>query len=595
MKVPGLDEGSIRQHANAESFQRGQDYYRNGTVLSLVQRDDVLQAEVEGSQYDPYRVRVVFDQGGITETTCTCPYTWGGWCKHIVAVLLACLHAAEEIEVRPALDELLAGLDGEQLRGLVLDLATHSPGLANELEDRIALLCTALDDVKGTETTAPSPRRTTVDPKPIRRRVSGILHSLDRMRPSEAYWQVDSVVSQVGQVLDQAQSFVGAGDGENALVYLEAITDEYVEGWLYLDDSDGYAGGFFGTLGETWTRAALVAELSSEERKRWADKLTRWQSAIGDYGVDDVFDAAQAAFLQGWDYPPLRRVLQGEITQRGAWEVVPPWYADDLAAARLDILEQQERYQEFLYLAEAEGQMARYVLMLARLGRVPEAVDEGMRHLYDPSQLLELAKTLREQGALTEALRIAEHGLSHDGYKAPLANWLCDLALGQDKSDLALRAAEVACRADPGLDIYLRVQQLAGDRWPQIQESLLAYMRKEARGFSGGHIDILLYENCWDDAIAAVERNASYELLERVMDAVVEHRPEWVIQAARREAERIIEAGKSKYYHHAVEWLDRAQAAYRSAGREPEWQAYLSEIRELHGRKYKLMGMLKGV
>ena len=95
------------------------------------------------------------------------------------------------------------------------------------------------------------------------------------------------------------------------------------------------------------------------------------------------------------------------------------------------------------------------------------------------------------------------------------------------------------------------------------------------------------------DAIAAVEKGASYGLIERVMDAVIEHRPDWVIKAARRQAERIIDPGKAQHYHHAVNWLDKARAAYRAAGREGEWQAYLGEIRTCHGRKYKLMGMLE--
>ena len=60
-----------------------------------------------------------------------------------------------------------------------------------------------------------------------------------------------------------------------------------------------------------------------------------------------------------------------------------------------------------------------------------------------------------------------------------------------------------------------------------------------------------------------------------VMDAVIEHRPAWVIEAARRQAERIIESGQSKYYHHAVSWLVRARAAYQAAGRDADWQAYL--------------------
>jgi uncharacterized Zn finger protein len=107
-------------------------------------------------------------------------------------------------------------------------------------------------------------------------------------------------------------------------------------------------------------------------------------------------------------------------------------------------------------------------------------------------------------------------------------------------------------------------------------------------------VDIFLREGLLDDAIAAVEKGGSYILIERVMDAVIEHRPDWVIKVARRQAERIIEPGTSKYYHHAVDWLVKARAAYRAAGRQAEWRAYLAEIRTRHGRKYKLMGMLEG-
>ena len=594
MNIPGLSESAIRQQVTAESFRRGQDYYRRGAVLSLVRRGDVLRAEVEGSQYEPYRVRVAFDQGGITEVTCSCPYDWGGWCKHVVAVLLACLRDPKEIEERPALDELLADLDRGQLQDLVLDLAAHDPDLADEIEGRVTMLRSAVDDTEDRGTGAHAPRRTTVDPQPIRRQVSVILHSLDRMRPSEAYWQVGSVVNQVGQVLDQARAFIEAGDGRNALIYLEAITGEYVEGWLCLDDSDGYAGEFFGTLGEAWTEAALVADLSPAERKQWADKLTRWQAEIDDYGIDAAFDAAQAAFLQGWDYPPLQRVLQGEITNRGAWEDDAPWYADDLAVARLKVLDRQGRHQEYLHLAQAEGQIESYVLMLARLGQVREAANEGLQYLYEPDQFLALAVALREAGELAEALRVAEHGLTLDGAKERLATWLCDLALGIGESELALRAAVVAFRAAPSLEVYLRVQELAGERWTELREQLLAHLRRAIWIHTQAQVDVFLHEGLLDDAIAAVEKGGGYELIERVMDAVVAYRPDWVIQAARKQAERIMDAGQSKYYHHAVGWLEKARTAYRAAGREAEWQAYLREIRERHGRKYKLMGMLKG-
>ena len=47
------------------------------------------------------------------------------------------------------------------------------------------------------------------------------MHSLDRMRSSEAYWHVGSVVNEVGSIVDQAWSLIKAGDGRNALIVLE--------------------------------------------------------------------------------------------------------------------------------------------------------------------------------------------------------------------------------------------------------------------------------------------------------------------------------------------------------------------------------------
>ncbi|MCJ7552156.1 MAG: SWIM zinc finger family protein [Anaerolineae bacterium] len=313
MALPSLSEAAIRRHATPESLSRGENTYLGGAVVSLVQRGNVVQAGVQGSQYAPYRVQVTFDEGGVTDAICDCPYDWGGWCKHIVAVLLACRREPDLIEERPVLDELLASLDRDQLRDVLLRLAASDPYATDKIASQIELsqATPSKDDTNVSPKDAPQ-RRTQVDPKPIRRQVNDILHSLDRMRPSEAYWHVSSVVDQVRQLLCQAQDFIEAGDGRNALLLLEAITDEYVASWTCMDDSDGFARDFFSELGAAWTAAGLASDdLSSEERERWAQTLTCWQAEVSDYGIDDAFDAAQAAILQGWDYPPLQRAMQG--------------------------------------------------------------------------------------------------------------------------------------------------------------------------------------------------------------------------------------------------------------------------------------------
>jgi hypothetical protein len=320
------------------------------------------------------------------------------------------------------------------------------------------------------------------------------------MRPSEAYWQVGSVVAEVRQELGQAHRFLEDGDAANALAYLEALTEAYTKHWHYLDDSDGEVGSFFGELGLAWAEALLTADLSPRERQRWERKLDAWQQEIDEYGMEDAFVTAAEAARQGWDDPALQHILRGEgppsspetgrqpVTDskedagededewkdedEDDWEDENPWqarfaYADDLTRVRLRVLERQERFQEYLYLAEAEGQMGLVVAGLARLGRTEEAVQKGLAVLTTAADALQAARVLREQGAEEEALRIGEHGLTLPEHfifeKAELADWVYDLAVSRKQPERALRAAVAAFRARPGLDPYTRIQTLAGE------------------------------------------------------------------------------------------------------------------------------------
>jgi uncharacterized Zn finger protein len=84
-----VTEVVIRSLATAQSFERGENYYHSGAVLGLSKRGNTLLAHVEGSSYEPYEVTVELSEHGVIEAYCTCPYDWGGYCKHVVAALLA--------------------------------------------------------------------------------------------------------------------------------------------------------------------------------------------------------------------------------------------------------------------------------------------------------------------------------------------------------------------------------------------------------------------------------------------------------------------------------------------------------------------------
>jgi uncharacterized Zn finger protein len=594
MPNPSLTEATIRNLTTAESFRRGQEYLRAGAVLEVEQRDDLLLAEVEGSEYEPYQVLIRLDAGGVVDANCTCPYDWGGYCKHIVAVLLTCVQQPDRVTERTPIDSLLSGLDQEALVGLLTDLLATHPHLADWVEARIS----ARESAKQIESEAagrPRQRQTVLDPKPFQRQVRSILRGLGQMRPSEAYWATGGTVDGVREVMMQAQPFLEAGDGRNALVILEAVADEYVDTWYEFDDSDGELGALFAELGPMFAEALLSADLSPAERKSWAARLTDWQAEIDDYGIDEGFNAAIAAAELGWDYPPLRRAMAGQITELGAWDGEAPWYADELAVARLNILERQGRFEEYLNLAQAEGQTSLYITMLVKAGRVKEAVAYGLTHTTSSNEALALAQSLRTHDHIHDALRVAEHGLSLPGSIMALAHWLRDLASGLGENGLALKAARTAYATSPSLADYQAVQFLAGEDWPRIQPELLDRLAQTASAST--KVEIYLHEGMVEQAIRAVDgdRYSGYSTVEKVVDAAWQSHPDWVIRQCKAQAEPIMDEGKSRLYHHAVRWLGKARQAYLGAGRGDEWRTYLQGLISKHYRKYSLRPQLEAL
>ena len=579
--MPDFSEALIERYSSSESFRRGQGYYRQGAVASLVLRGQELRAEVAGSQFTPYGVRVVFDAAGIIDATCSCPYEWGGLCKHIVAALLAYSHEPESVRELPELEETLSGLEREELKDLVLKMAERFPSLGEAIEGEIAL------------SSSSEPRRVNVDA--IRQSLRASIRAQGYPEPYYDYWHSSGDLDEARRILDGAWDLIRADDAPGALRVLEAITEEYLEApdaldWEMMGDLGGELLDFFEEVGSALTEALLSVELTPEEREDYSAKLDVWLGELGDYTVGDTFGAAYLAIEQGWSYPPLVTVLKGEITDG---EFFDELFDHPLIIARLNVLEHRGRHEEYLRLSAAAGEDTRHANMLARLDRSDEAVEYASKYLRTPEEALTVAEALREQGDAEAALLVGERGLSLEGRKVRLAGWVRDLAEGHGRRGLALEAAIAAFHADPSLASYLRVRELAGEAWPEHRERLMDHLRQSTSYLPTGKVDVFLHENLVGDAIAAVEGDPFGDLVARVADAAIESHPDWVIETCRRRAEEIMNQGRSKVYDEAVDWLEKVQDSHLAAGREEEWLAYLEELIYHHQRKYKLRPMLE--
>ena len=133
--LPRITEAAIHAKVTESSYDRGVDYYHSGTVESATLRGSQLFAEVQGSEWDPYQVGITFLGSDFT-ASCTCPYDWGGYCKHVVATLLTAAdnNGSVPIAVKPPVADLLASLDADELRALVHLLVEAAPDLLDVVD-----------------------------------------------------------------------------------------------------------------------------------------------------------------------------------------------------------------------------------------------------------------------------------------------------------------------------------------------------------------------------------------------------------------------------------------------------------------------------
>ncbi len=595
--VPSLQEDVIRARALDRSYTRGRAYYENGDVFSVTWRDGRLTAKVQGSQSEPYLVQVDFEGNDITGAYCTCPYDWGGDCKHIVAALLFMLHKPEQVDCRPSLADLFTPLNREQLVTLLLELAEDVPEILEPLE-RIASRLSTRGTASPASSAQPQPP---VDLDLLRQQIRANVRAAVQTGHGDDWYDDEfydsDLEAALTPALERGQALLDAGQARSALVLLETAAQAWDDGIDSLDEYvveafEDFAEEFTYPLAELWSEALLSADLTPEERKDWAEKLEEYAESL--YGGVSLEMAATAA-QQGWDYPPLVAAMQGNITSKGAWEGEVPDYADSLAEIRLRILDQRGQHQEYLNLAQAEGQVMSYLHMLIRLNQIDKAVNEAMEMLTMPDDFLAVARKMAEHGFDEQALSLAKYALTLDETqgKGALAEWLRDQAQASGQMDLALQAAQCALDEHPNLENYRAIQKVTGKQWEQLRPAALDAV---ARGSSAeDKVAVYLYEKMYPQAMEIVDNTSWYYNITPVIEAVKTEYPEWAFEQCRKRAEGIMDAGRSKDYATAAEWLCLGRDILCAAEMQSAWESYLSHLLKIHHRKYALVPLLKNL
>jgi uncharacterized Zn finger protein len=613
---PLITEDLLRSLTSAQSFTRGQEYFRAGTIFNPTRQGQILTGECEGSTAPFYHLRVELDGGGIRTAYCSCPYEMGGYCKHLVAFLLTYLHKPETFTERKNVTDLLAHLDQAALINLIAKMVERTPDLYPWLETALPIPLGA-GTVPPSSTSPKPPRVTQVNEQAYRKRVKNILREGTRGGYDySGYGAINGVVEQLDEVLESAGQFLTAGDPEGALIILRVLLEEAADHYEQFEYDEGELAGFVDSLAMPLAEAVLSLDLTAETRQQITAWVTDALDELSDYDID--LDVALAALEQGWHLP------SSEIEarpQKGKMNLATPYEGEDeeedeeelwdeeedeeeesdydeitereLNEARLNVLERQNRVDEFLTLSQAVGEFRRYTLKLLALGRAEEAIRTAKADLTQAGDALAVAQALREANHLSDALTLGEHGLTLYGNKHALGVWLGPLEEAQARPEQAFVAYHAAFTESPTLEIYLNLKRLSGPHWPARQPQIMGILQSSIR--TDVLADVYLVEQDWDAAIALANKAGewNYTLIEKVADAVTPHRPDWVIQVSGKQAEGLIVKTQSKLYPHAARWLAKMKKAYTQAGRASEWQVYFDHLKTTYARRPALQGELR--
>ncbi len=625
-----LTEPEIRPYTDGGSFSNGKAYARDGYIYDTVLRENILHARSRGHSGGPYKVEATLapaDAPGnaIIDYECSCPR--GGFCKHVVAMLLVWVHHPETFiaVTDPAI--LLKDLTRDELATILTALLTQVP----ELERRVARLLPALRPAEGGATQA------TVDPDSIHRQVAELVSS--RYDYYNDWNDETDNDEELDELLELAHRYAEGGQWANAFVIYGALVKETIKAMQEYSDDESSLPLVIEAASDGLRRIlAAQATLAPAERLSATDRSalirTLYDAWISDQDYGNLSDIAPA--LAEAATPGERKQLEGWLRgdrRRDAWGG-KAFVRFILSLKERDGLSDDQILDEYRK-ADLYDELT---IKLIELGRVDEALSVANDFLPQAAQATQFAERLLNLGKkwVDPALAFIEGRLAKieeaqraaakqknpqrdpDDYQreqnhAYYLLWLEKQYSAHKRPDKALEIAQRRFELEPGERAYLSVQQaaqLAGQPkglWDETRPLLLADL--EAQDMWGALINIHLRENAPEAAraaLAALEHHlvehkpvswsapdyvsppalADYQL--RVAQATEKTHPAEARGVYQRLAENWIAQRGRASYQQAAEYLLRARDLYARDGQQAEWLVYIADLRKRNKSLYAL-------
>lgn len=211
-------------------LKRGKDYFENKNVEYLEEiKKNHWVADVIGSE--DYQVEIkLSSQGEIKNCSCTCPYDYGAYCKHMVAVFFAVLEARTIIvstknspkKKNFTFEDILKKITQEEFQVFIRQYASKNKKFKDEFELYFADKNPTLD---------------------LEKKFTVLVRSLIRSHKFRGYIDYSAsnkLGKELYKLVDQAQQFLEIQNYRDAFTVSKVIVHEIVPIFEFCDDSNGY-------------------------------------------------------------------------------------------------------------------------------------------------------------------------------------------------------------------------------------------------------------------------------------------------------------------------------------------------------------------
>ncbi|HEX4946485.1 MAG TPA: SWIM zinc finger family protein [Blastocatellia bacterium] len=564
VKLPKLTEAQVKSLASSQSYQRGVSYYHNESITNPVRQGMELRAECEGSDYEPYEVTATLNKNGVAETDCTCPYDYGGICKHIVALLLTYVHEPDSFEVLDDLQTDLSKLSKEELIQLVGDLVTREPKLKS---------------VVNLSQAAPRGDKAM--------NVSAYRTQAKRAMASESH---NTMRRELKALRETAQRMAKAGDLLNAGAIYHAALDEATKGYdnvAWEIDYDGYICIEIDGLAEGLGKCLKESTADADTRWQWIQALL--QAEYKDHELGGVSFAPSAGdallkFTNEEEWQKIETAIRAKIHRGSSWEQESWVYF--LSERR----KKQSSKDDLIRELGSPQQQAELLIRKRKFDEAMPVLRGAVAGL--PGLLKQFADSLLAAGAAPQALQLVEENTSDPRNRSTAYEWLVNYYEKHGALEELVDAQLQLFLIYPNFEAYKKLAEKSRQlgNWNPMRAAAMKAVEANKNHFL--LMDILLYEGNLKEALELWPKaqwgwSVNYEL--KLAQACEQEMPKKALEIYQKIVEREINARNRENYKQAAQYLKKVRKLFETLEAQEEWRMYLAGLRT----KYSSLRALK--